>query len=111
MKIGDVVLNITPTALNYGKNYTSLGSFERTINHELVALNVAVVRSWTLQFYALEQGEDLAALHGMESTFEDYDEKTYNIMVTSFSMRGYPEEDCGLCTLTMEEIAPSGWEP
>lgn len=109
MQIGGITINVPPTAPNYVKNYLGLGEFVRTIDHELKALNVAVVRSWDLKFYALEQGEDLAALFGTPTTFIDYDGRSYDVMVTDFSMKGYPEDQLGNCNMTMEEILPSGF--
>lgn len=112
MKIGNVTLNIAPGPSGYSMTPLVLGEFDRTISHELVALNVSTVRTWRLEFFVLDQVDALASLVGTATTFTDYDDAMYSVMVTAFGpVTGYPRAELGRCYVELEEIAPSGWTP
>ena len=105
MKIGNVTLNITPTSDNYQMTPLIIGTFERTISGELKALNVSTAHTWRLEFYILDQVADFVALAGESTTFTDYDDAEYDVMVTGFGpVTGYPRADRGRCYITIEEI-------
>ena len=72
-----------------------LGEFDRTISHELVALNVSTVRTWRLEFFVLDQVDALASLVGTATTFTDYDDEMYSVMVTAFARYGVSPRRAG----------------
>lgn len=107
MKIGDVVLNITPTAGNYQMTPRIFGTMERDVEHTLRKTNVKVKYIWRLEFYALDQAGDLAAeaIKTSNITFEDYDGQTYTVIISDLGpVQGYPRTDLGKMYIVLEQV-------
>ncbi|MCK9327081.1 MAG: hypothetical protein M0P69_16430 [Bacteroidales bacterium] len=107
MKIGDVVLNITPTADNYQRTPQIFGTMQRDVEHTLRKTNVKVKHVWRLEFYVLDQVGDLVseAVKTSNITFEDYDGQTYTVLISDLGpVRGYPRADLGKMYIVLEQV-------
>ncbi|MDD4756103.1 MAG: hypothetical protein PHG29_08485 [Prolixibacteraceae bacterium] len=107
MQIGSVILNVAPGPSGYTMTPQLFGTFERALDHSLVAKNVTIKKIWRLEFYALEQVDDLAAeaVSGADVTFTDYDGTEYTTRITDLGpVSGYPRADLGRMYVVVEEV-------
>ena len=107
MKIGNVTLNVAPGPSGYSMTPQLFGTFERALDHSLVAKNVTVKKIWRLEFFALDQVDGIVneATSGADVTFEDYDSATYSTRITDLGpVSGYPRADLGRMYVVLEEV-------
>ena len=104
--LNGTALQYLPTSDGYGRGIVQAGPApQRAIDRTLVDLGTVVKERWVLRLYIGSQYAFLKGLCSLASfTFIDHDGSSYTVKMTGLSADGYPTDQLGIATVTLEEV-------